>query len=351
MDENKEHTIYTATEIEAYHQGKLPPGQMHSMEKAALNDPFLAEAMEGYAGFVEADWNKKLEGLKEQLANAGSRAKIIAFKRSTARIWKYAAASVIILSGTAITWWFSRNSNKDSLSQQSIAQNIPVAKDSQFAKPATITPYKEEPALVTSDTRIKESNATGKVTVPVSRQNDQAVLSNTGPVNANPKPQEADEAKTKKADNQNGAGNKTDDKVVATISPAPVVLSNKSVRAEAPVRVNSGYEEMKKNKQALHRISLVKIDVADAAPKDGWEKYQAYIDSNFEQPGFAVKKVSHGTVNISFDLDDKDTPTILKTSSVDCIHCMKEAKKLILLGPKWKVINGNKASVRLILQF
>ncbi len=45
------HTIktYTASDIEKYQQGLLSPADMHAMEKAALDDPFLADAMEGYA--------------------------------------------------------------------------------------------------------------------------------------------------------------------------------------------------------------------------------------------------------------------------------------------------------------
>ncbi len=342
--------MYTAADIEAYHSGNLPAGQMHAMEKAALDDPFLAEAMEGYEGFAEADWNKQLTGLKEQLAHAGSRAKIIAFNRSAARIWKYAAASVIILSGTAITWWFSRNSNKDSITQQPIAMNIPVAKDSQAAKPATITPPKEEPTLVHSDAKLTESNATGKLTVPVTERKNPGVLSDTGPVNSNPKSLDADEGRTEKANNQNGAGTKTDNNTVATVSPSPGVLSNKSIRAEAPLHVSPGYE-MEKKKQAAHRITLIKIDVADAVPTDGWEKYEAYIDNNFEQPVVADKKASHGKVSISFNLDDKGSLTNLNTSSSDCIPCIEDAKKLILQGPGWKLINRNKATVRFTLQF
>lgn len=35
--------------IQQYLEGKLNPGQMHELEKQALEDPFLADALEGYA--------------------------------------------------------------------------------------------------------------------------------------------------------------------------------------------------------------------------------------------------------------------------------------------------------------
>ena len=42
---NKE---YTAADIERYHAGSMPAEQMHALEKAAMEDPFLADALEGY---------------------------------------------------------------------------------------------------------------------------------------------------------------------------------------------------------------------------------------------------------------------------------------------------------------
>ena len=49
MNDHKEHiSQYSAADIQRYVQGKLSAAEMHAMEKAALDDPFLADAMEGY---------------------------------------------------------------------------------------------------------------------------------------------------------------------------------------------------------------------------------------------------------------------------------------------------------------
>ena len=39
---------YTVSDIERYHSGQLSPAEMHAIEKAALDDPFLADALEGF---------------------------------------------------------------------------------------------------------------------------------------------------------------------------------------------------------------------------------------------------------------------------------------------------------------
>ncbi len=40
---------FTAADIEKYHKGLLSAKERHDLEKAALDDPFLADALEGYA--------------------------------------------------------------------------------------------------------------------------------------------------------------------------------------------------------------------------------------------------------------------------------------------------------------
>ncbi len=45
---NTETTRYTASDFAKYHAGTMPMQQMHALEKAALEDPFLADALEGY---------------------------------------------------------------------------------------------------------------------------------------------------------------------------------------------------------------------------------------------------------------------------------------------------------------
>ena len=39
---------YTAADFERYHAGKMSAAEMHALEKAAMEDPFLADALEGF---------------------------------------------------------------------------------------------------------------------------------------------------------------------------------------------------------------------------------------------------------------------------------------------------------------
>src|SRR5947209_20426829 len=39
---------YSVADIQRYHDGNMIPAEMHALEKAALDDPFLADAIDGY---------------------------------------------------------------------------------------------------------------------------------------------------------------------------------------------------------------------------------------------------------------------------------------------------------------
>ena len=107
MADNNQHIIYTAENIEQYFSGKLLPEQMHAMEKAALDDPFLADAMEGYEALRNQPWQQALNAAREKIAtraNARQPARVVVFFRW----WKTAAAVLLIAVGVGIVYFFNR---------------------------------------------------------------------------------------------------------------------------------------------------------------------------------------------------------------------------------------------------
>ena len=49
------HKNYSASALQRYHAGLMTDAEMHALEKAALEDPFLAEALEGYGTHESAE--------------------------------------------------------------------------------------------------------------------------------------------------------------------------------------------------------------------------------------------------------------------------------------------------------
>lgn len=97
MWEGKKNKIYTAADIEKYHKGLLSSKEMNELEKAALDDPFLADALEGY-GSTSIDATADLSDLEQKLQHRTSRSNVIAMvpPRPSFTWWRPAAAIVII---------------------------------------------------------------------------------------------------------------------------------------------------------------------------------------------------------------------------------------------------------------
>ncbi len=122
-----EHHIkkFSATDIERYHQGLLSPLEMHAMEKAALDDPFLADALEGYSTTgvkAEAD----LVDLRQRLAGLINKQESITLAppgRSGFSWWKIAAGVVLIAGAGLLTYQFAFPHKQSEIAQSNPSTN------------------------------------------------------------------------------------------------------------------------------------------------------------------------------------------------------------------------------------
>ncbi|HTN06874.1 energy transducer TonB [Agriterribacter sp.] len=125
MPENNKHTKqYTAADIQRYLNRQMPVEERHAMEKAALEDPFLAEAIEGYMQHSPPDIQLDIEGLKKRLQQKAG-AKVVPL-RST-KIWWSAAAVILIVLGTGLTWyWLAPTGNNIAQQKEKQQKNEPL---------------------------------------------------------------------------------------------------------------------------------------------------------------------------------------------------------------------------------
>lgn len=129
MSENNNHIKhYTAADIQRYLSREMPAQERHAMEKAALEDPFLAEALEGYAPRPAAGIVPDIEDLKKRLQQKTGSGKT-AFLHSR-KIWWSAAASVFIVLGGAFTWyWLSPSGNHIAQNKETAVAPAKVSRD------------------------------------------------------------------------------------------------------------------------------------------------------------------------------------------------------------------------------
>jgi hypothetical protein len=111
---------YTAADFARYHAGTMPASEMHALEKASLEDPFLEDALEGYA--VTPTPAADLGVLHERLSNAVSAKKV--FPLSPKASWWRIAALLIIMAGAGYLFFLVNNNVSR---QNNLAKNESIA--------------------------------------------------------------------------------------------------------------------------------------------------------------------------------------------------------------------------------
>ncbi len=136
-DNNKHIKSYTAADIQRYLNREMPAQERHAMEKAALEDPFLAEALEGYMQHSPATFLQDIEGLKKRLQEKNDTKVIPVRKR---KIWWSAAAAILIICGAAFTWYWLAPAGNDIAQQKKKEQQFAPLKETQDTAemPATV---------------------------------------------------------------------------------------------------------------------------------------------------------------------------------------------------------------------
>jgi CarboxypepD_reg-like domain len=144
MTEGKRNIPYSAEDIRNYLDGRLSDPEMQAMEKAALEDPFLSDAIEGYE-----ESRRHSESFEVGLADLQSRLsqRLRRKERKTGTMafisnWKIAAAVLFLLGLTVFTYTFFVNKKPKELSVTVTKENkkeVPVPPGSRSADTSVTT--------------------------------------------------------------------------------------------------------------------------------------------------------------------------------------------------------------------
>jgi hypothetical protein len=115
---------YSQVDIMRYLQHKMSPGEMHHFEKALMNDPFLADALEGFSVSDQALATEHIASIERELNSDDQKAKVIRISTQKTAWWKVAAIILVIVSAGAVTYSVLRNPNSPNDSDR-IAQATP----------------------------------------------------------------------------------------------------------------------------------------------------------------------------------------------------------------------------------
>jgi len=98
MDDKKENIIYSKADIDNYIKGKMSKEAMHSIERAALQDAFLTDAIEGFALVDTTVANKDLLDIETMILAGKQDGKVVEISKKKNE-WLKIAVVVLLFAG------------------------------------------------------------------------------------------------------------------------------------------------------------------------------------------------------------------------------------------------------------
>jgi hypothetical protein len=325
---------YTAEDIERYHRGEMSASERHSLEKAALDDPLLADALEGYAHTRTAAAD--LKALQNRLQQRIGRDKKKSFIL-TGSPWLKIAALFVLIAGAG---WLAFQT----FSEKNLV--VGTTLDSRESVPRTlendsITTVQTVAPPVAGDTVGRNQEVVAARTnrqISVSPQ--AGTTSGTATTDATASAEQAEEASGAARLQEQGAVSD-----MATLrNQAPVSTARE---ATDTARQTEAFAELKNQKRVetarsrtLPPAAVSAPAVIPAEPEGGWTAFNKYINDNRDSIQDTEKQTAtKGTVELQFDIDKEGKPTNILVIKSLCERCDAEATRLLKEGPKWKPAN------------
>lgn len=342
--QSSENKKFGAGDIERYHKGLMQPEERHALEKAALDDPFLADALEGYAYSSQAQ--PELEQIRTRLQERTQERKVVPLLQRHG--WLKVAAVLVLAAGGG--WLFFRSFTmhdtgnayaKTDSSVDSVQNVSPVTQDS-IASSSVASPVAAADTVGQQETVAKKgrpsptstTNGTSSVTTyyntsPAREANNFSAMHFSTP--------RADSASIARALNGRVEGTsvtaESDTNLHIVMKPLPgndvehvTVMSAKRAR---PTEAD--------------RLRHVVIDTLE--PAEGWAKYDDYLTAHLQMPDEIAQKPERGEVELSFDVNKQGDAVNITVVRSLCASCDEEAVRLLKEGPKWKKKKNRKGKV------
>lgn len=379
---------FTASDIERYHSGKMSMQERHALEKAALDDPFLADALDGYE-FSSAP-TEDLVKIQTKLAEKLNRKKVIPLFQKYK--WISVAAMVVIIAAAGWLVYSISGNTTDSLAV-SQEKNDSVTETNSVSAPQikidSGSTTGSESASVGQQTTL---NQQAKTALGLSKTKSKDLANNTAnqPVKAETAQQESkdinsdaatslavqNEAANKKSfsrlENKNAGRNNATvvepgiNKVSEPPSARSMASDNATVKGkrnevnerDSVKNINVVLHPLPTDSSSLREVVVVaygsqkkssekypRVIIDTLEPAEGYVKFDDYIASNLKMPEELKTKTVSGEVQLSFDVNKEGQPVNIKVEKSLCQKCDEEAVRLLKDGPKWKKKKNKKGKL------
>ena len=376
MKENEKK--YNAIDFARYHSGAMRPDEMQALEKAALEDPFLADALDGY--IYSKNHQKELNEIRIRLEEKRKQSKVFSISSLSSGAWWKIAAMFILFAGAGYFLYVTNSEKENSLV---VKKNIPKKEN-----PVVISPLKNDTAALEGNMAFEKTNAEkdknglDKLPAPVLKS-VQPIVKRAEKEEVRMKQKKIISEKALAAKNENMMAMRTEkissadipsaesreksfyrsSDTTASVDVSPNVSPRDSENMVAADKQNAtlnevvvtGYGTQKRKDmtgpvtEALQgKVSGVQVNTKSPYPKDGMEKFDKYIKDHAVAVLDSNGNRIAANILLSFTLNKKGKPSHIKVVESSCKVCEEEAIHLLKDGPDWVGKKGEEGTVRII---
>ena len=349
---------FSYSAIRRYLEGSMSPREMHELERAALQDPFLADAI---AGYVAADPEKTKIDLKKIHAKLSAKDSgiipLIPWYRKTG-LKKIAAIFILLAGFGAAGWliWFRpwqsepeelagnlpaltthSDTTKDLFSKSTGTSQSDAASEKLPAQAFASGKHGKEP--VDSARQLAAGNTEKSSVTALSLPAPPTEKTNTSLPEDTLRSQASQPAYTNRIANLSMVKHSPDTTASILSNQEFTRLSGGVSGIEIDLRTNKSYYR--------YKDSLVYRTV----PEGGWESFRDYVYKKLKKNPDSTDKFAQGDLlNLEFSLDDNGRPYDFNLLRFSDSASAKAAIEAIRDGPKW-IRTTREPYSRIILKF
>lgn len=313
-----------------YIQGERSGDAAHQLEKEAMRDPFLQDAIDGYDRVNDRPV-EHLKKLEKRLSN---------HKGKTRRMLQRLgiAAAVLLVIGLSVFFFLSGRVNalKNTFFIENHADSIisKYAKDTGSNLSDVKQPFNNGTMFHPDSIDGEKKETLDNPTALLAGQTQQAVSQPT---------LQTGKKKSREVREEDPYPSEMSSDYTLSDGEVQSILSREADQNDAPVETSSGYTLSDRETEALRQIAATKQEEGAGEnvlnqpplPAKGSKAYNSYIEENRKQ----LEDDRHGKVVLMFHVNSRGRPVDISVLRSLCPEADKEAVRLLQSGPDWTAGN------------
>ena len=352
MTDGNTHITYSFADIERYLTGSMTAKEMHDMERAALQDPFLADAIEGYRNADMKLADRHLNEITAALQKEEP-AKVILMPKKKRYGWLI-AASLLAVIGTGIFLFTGQHDSSMQLATNNIKKIKQKDSPVKNAKPSSPQTESQPAASAGNLAQTKPENKEADNSVAMLQKKKPLADKETG---TKLQTESEEVSRMSMASPVAPAASVTDtntdkkplpqasqDSINSKMSLSEVVVTKAMKRQNQPVNTwttDKGKPFLLSDVEVINLNSKKRkrADTSSIQPEGGWRSFQDYLFSRLSRRDSLLlvnDDFATNNIELEFSVDKSGLPYDIKVFNTSDSTVSNRIVTAIQSGPKWK---------------